>query len=238
MASVALEDRRGLAPGSNRPANHRSRSQTRWAPDFPAGSPSWRSRWSARPPAGGPRLETAQGQTPVSQAVGNAEGRGLTGPAAGLGGLAGDGAALHGGPGGDDKGLGFVRFAGGGGQAEAALGAPLGVGAGLACQARDGGLLQAQPRLPLEGLLHVEHVQALVCLGPGHLDGGTLTGVEHADLDEGAVDGPGHLTAEGVDLADDVAFGRAADGGVAGHESQRIEVHGDEQGAASNAGGG
>ena len=47
-----------------------------------------------------------------------------------------------------------------------------------------------------------------------------------------------HDAAEGVDLADQVAFGDAADGGVAGHLRNQVQVHGDHGGPQPNAGAG
>ena len=56
--------------------------------------------------------------------------------------------------------------------------------------------------------------------------------------DGGAVGGPPHLTAESVDLADEMPFGRATDGGIARHLSDAVEIHGEEQRAATHSRGG
>ena len=47
-----------------------------------------------------------------------------------------------------------------------------------------------------------------------------------------------HDAAEGVDFADEMAFGYAAYGGVAGHLRDEVEVEGEEGGAQAHARGG
>ena len=172
-----------------------------------------------------PGLETAEAQAPGDEAVGDAQRRGLAGAAGGLGGLPGDGLALKGRASGEDQRLGLVELPRDGGEAEDVVGPALRVRKRLLVQALHRRLLEREVWLTLEGLLHPEHVELLVGLGPRHLDGRALAGIEHPDLDEGAVDGAGHLAAEGIELADDVALGRAADRGVAGHQRDGVEVH-------------
>ena len=89
-----------------------------------------------------------------------------------------------------------------------------------------------------EDALHGEGVLLFVALGPGNLDGGAFADVEHAYLDGGAVGVAGHFAAESVDLTHDVTLGGAADGRVAGHEGDGVEVHGEEEGAVAHARGG
>ncbi len=78
-----------------------------------------------------------------------------------------------------------------------------------------------------EQRLHRLAVELAVGLGAGAADGRALAAVEHPELDAGAVDGPGHEPVEGVDLADQLALGEAADGRVAGHLADGVEVVGD-----------
>ena len=75
----------------------------------------------------------------------------------------------------------------------------------------------------------------LVALRAQRLHGGPLAGIEQAHLDEGAVGVAAHLAAERVDLAHEMALGRPADRGVAGHQRDAIEVHRQQQRAASHA---
>ncbi len=102
----------------------------------------------------------------------------------------------------------------------------------------DHGLLEVQVRDGFECLLHDLGVQALVGLGTQRLDGWAFAFVEQPDLDEGAVGDAAHEPAQRVDLADEVALGRPADRGVAGHVGQFVEVDREQQGAAAHAGGG
>ena len=71
-----------------------------------------------------------------------------------------------------------------------------------------------------------ELVELLVRLGARRVHGRALGAVEHAELDAGGVDDLAHLAAEGVDLADDLPLGDAADGRVAAHLADGVGVHG------------
>ena len=51
------------------------------------------------------------------------------------------------------------------------------------------------------------------------------------------VDDLAHLAAQGVDLADDLPLGDAADGRVAAHLGDGVGVHGQEHSAQAHAGG-
>ena len=99
-------------------------------------------------------------------------------------------------------------------------------------------LVEIEVRLVLDEPLHAELVGFLVALRAGGLDAGTLPGVQHAELDAGGVRIPAHDPAEGVDLPHDVPFGQTADGGVAGHLGNGVEVLGEDGGLATEPGGG
>src|SRR2546422_10479410 len=66
-------------------------------------------------------------------------------------------------------------------------------------------------------------------LRPGRPDGGALGAIEHAELDRRAIGRPPHDTAEGVDLADHGALRDPADGGIAGHLTDGVEVGGKDE---------
>ena len=63
-------------------------------------------------------------------------------------------------------------------------------------------------------MLHGELVEFLVGLGARRVHGRPLGAIEHAELDGAGVDALAHFAAEGVDLADNLPLGDAADGGV------------------------
>ena len=105
----------------------------------------------------------------------------------------------------------------------------LGVGEEAVDDAGDDGEVGA---VVVEELLDFGGVFVFVGLCAGGLDGGAFRAVEHSELDAGGVDGVGHEAAEGVDFADDLSLGEAADGGVAGHSADGEGVHGDEGDAA------
>ena len=82
---------------------------------------------------------------------------------------------------------------------------------------------------------HALLVFLLVGLGAQRVHRRTLAGVEHAALDEHVVDGAAHLAAQRVQLPHQMALRRAADGGIAGHHRQRIQVQRDQQRAVAHA---
>ena len=90
----------------------------------------------------------------------------------------------------------------------------------------------------LQHVLHVGGVVPPVDLRAGRVDRRPLAEVQHAGLDEVPVRGPGHLSAEGVDLPDQVALGRAADGRVAGHVAHPVGGDGEDGRPAAKACGG
>ena len=85
-------------------------------------------------------------------------------------------------------------------------------------------LKQLEVRLALEQRAYRASVQRTVGLCTGCADGGTLAGIERAELDSGAVGGTRHRAAERVDLLDQVTLADAADRRVAAHLPQRVDA--------------
>ncbi len=77
---------------------------------------------------------------------------------------------------------------------------------------------------------HGVGVEATVALRPGRPHRRPLAAVEHAELDAADVRGQAHQPAEGVDLADHLALGDAAHGGVATHPADGSPLHRDQDG--------
>lgn len=69
-------------------------------------------------------------------------------------------------------------------------------------------------------------------------DRGSLSAVEHAELDHGEVGGARHDAAERIDFAHDRPLGNAPDRGVAGHLPDGLERAGHQSDAAAEARGG
>ena len=109
---------------------------------------------------------------------------------------------------------------------------------GLKNEVDDFGLLDEEIGLRLQHLAHLDAVLLLVALGAGRPDGGAAGGVEQAELDADGVGDFAHDAAEGVDFADEMALGDAADGGIAGHLRDEVEVEREEGGAQAHARGG
>ena len=72
-------------------------------------------------------------------------------------------------------------------------------------------------------------IGAFIRLRTEGMDGGPFARVEHAGLDERIVDGPAHFAAERVNLAHQMPLARAADGGVAGHEGDGVQIEREQQ---------
>src|ERR1035438_5865352 len=95
-------------------------------------------------------------------------------------------------------------------------------------------LEQGQVGLEFERMLDPKLIGLLVALGPGRLNSGPLGFVQEPELDPGDICVDCHFATEGVDLADDLAFGLAADSWVAAHLCNSVEIAGHEQGRGSH----
>ena len=109
---------------------------------------------------------------------------------------------------------------------------------GFPDEAGDVGLEERQVRLRLQDPPHEYAVGVLVALGAQGADGRALAGIQLANLNLGAVGVAAHLAAERVDLTHQVALGRPADRGVAGHLGNSGEAGAQQRGASSHARGG
>ena len=85
-------------------------------------------------------------------------------------------------------------------------------------------LPQREIRLLFDDPLDLVLIGLLVGLGPRAVHGRALAAVEQAELDAGGVDRPAHQPAQGVDLADDLPLGDAADGRVAAHLADGVAI--------------
>ena len=62
------------------------------------------------------------------------------------------------------------------------------------------------------------------------MDRRTFGFIQHAGLDEGLVDIPAHFSAEGVQFPDQMSLGSSPDVRIAGHQSDRIDTHRENNG--------
>ena len=76
----------------------------------------------------------------------------------------------------------------------------------------------------------------LVALGAGRPDGWSTRSIEQAKLDANRVRDLAHDAAEGIDFANQMAFGNSAYGGVAGHLRDQIYVQRVEGSLQAHAG--
>ena len=87
---------------------------------------------------------------------------------------------------------------------------------------------------PLQPVFHGQAVGRLVALRPGGLDSPAPAPVEKPELNACFVRQDPHQAAEGVDLPDKVPLGQAADGRIAGHLGDRLEMDGHQAGAEAH----
>ena len=85
-------------------------------------------------------------------------------------------------------------------------------------------LAEGQALLTLDGQLGQGLVCLLVGLDPGAVHGGAFAPVEQAELEARRVGEDPHRPAQGVDLSDDLPLGHAADGRVATHLADGVDV--------------
>jgi hypothetical protein len=76
----------------------------------------------------------------------------------------------------------------------------------------------------LKYLAHLGAIKRTIRLRARGLHGGAARTIQEAKLDAGSVDDATHDAAQCIYLAHDVAFGDAADGGIARHLAYQIEV--------------
>ena len=98
----------------------------------------------------------------------------------------------------------------------------------VARNADDLGLAQMEVFLQLQSVLHAGAVLPAVDLGAQGMDGRTLAAVEHAALQKAFVGRAAHFAAEGVNLPDEMALCRPADGRVAGAIAHRVHIDGED----------
>jgi len=99
-------------------------------------------------------------------------------------------------------------------------------------------LLDLQIGLRFQDFAHFQAVGLFIALGAGGPNGGAARCVQQAELDSDGVGDFAHDAAEGVDFADQMAFGDASDGRVAGHLRDEINVQSVERGLEAHAGAG
>ena len=175
-------------------------------------------------------LEAAQRETVVGIVLRQPVGRELAGAAGGeLTQPDVDHAAKEG-AGADHDGMRFIRLTHLGDNAAHAL--------AIHQQALDQCLLDVKAVLRLQPRLHLQAVTEFVRLGAVAAHGGALAAVQYAKLDAGLVYAMRHLAAHGVDLAHQMPLGNAADGRIAGHQGNAVQVGRENRRATPHARGG
>src|SRR5438105_11475147 len=100
----------------------------------------------------------------------------------------------------------------------------------------DHALRQLEQGKLFEQLADRAPVESAVALGAGSPNSGSLRAIQHAELDRGAIGGAAHQTAQGVDFAHDGTLRNAADGGIAGHLTNRVQHRCEEKRSGTQPG--
>ena len=90
----------------------------------------------------------------------------------------------------------------------------------------------------LQHLAHLEAVLLLVALRARGPHGRAARGIQQAELDADGVGDFAHDAAESIDFADEVSLGNAADGGIARHLRDEVDVERVERSLQAHASGG
>src|SRR5207245_2992247 len=91
-------------------------------------------------------------------------------------------------------------------------------------QAGDEALSQAKVRCALQSSSHFYAIESSISLGPRRLDRRSARAIQQTKLNPRTVDYAPHDPAESIDFANQVSLADAADGWIAGHLSNEIEI--------------
>ena len=97
-------------------------------------------------------------------------------------------------------------------------------------------LADRQILLVFQDLAHGFGIFGFVSLCAQRMDCGTFGYIEHLGLDKGLVNILAHLAAQGVDFPDQMALGRTAYMGIAGHHGDAVDIHRENDCTVSKAG--
>ncbi len=118
-------------------------------------------------------------------------------------------------------------------EADAGLGPDTDDGVVFHNQIVDALLEQSEISLVFQDAANRGLVSHAIRLGSSGANRRPLAGIEHTKLDAGQVGCLCHGTTQGIDLLDQMALADPADGGIAGHLAQRLDVMRQQQGAGT-----
>ena len=105
-------------------------------------------------------------------------------------------------------------------------------------QVRHESLPKVQVRGGLQRLSHLHTIQCPISLCSGSLDGRATRAIKQTELDTGAIDHSTHNSAKSINLTYEVSLTDAADGWIAGHLSNQIEIESDNCSLGTDSGSG
>ena len=178
-------------------------------------------------PRGRAGLEPAHLETQGSELVGQSHGRQVTGPPPGIIGQADMDQAAHERTGRDDHRSAQKADTGTGINAFQLVPFPM--------EGRHLTLLEMQIILLLQDSFHAQTIQLFVRLGSRGAHGRPLAGIENAELNSGSINVLGHFATQGIDLLDQMALGQSADGRIAGHKRNGVQIDRQHQRTATHA---
>ena len=98
------------------------------------------------------------------------------------------------------------------------------------CNFHDFRLFQHQILLLLQYMLHIGTVGGTVSLCPEGMDSRALAAVEQTVLDAGRIRRTAHFTAQCVNFTHQMSLCRAANGRIAWHIANSIQINGEDNG--------
>jgi hypothetical protein len=93
-------------------------------------------------------------------------------------------------------------------------------------QVSDFGLLDVEVGLAFQNLAHLQAVLLLVALRARRPYRRPTRGIQKTELDANRVGDLAHYSTQSIDFPDEMAFGNAANRGIAGHLGDEIDVQG------------
>jgi hypothetical protein len=97
-------------------------------------------------------------------------------------------------------------------------------------ETRDLSLHDSQIRLLLQYLAHLKPIKLLITLSARRPNGRTAAGIQQPELYAGGIRDLTHHPAQRVDFAYEMALRNSADGRIAGHLRDQVDIHRDHRG--------
>jgi hypothetical protein len=92
-------------------------------------------------------------------------------------------------------------------------------------KARNESLPEMKVLLFLQNCFHGQAIELLIALDTGRLDGGSFGSVQCSEVNGRFISNLSHFSTQRVHFLDKLSFGKATDGGIAGHQCHGVEIY-------------